>query len=157
MRYTNSEKGITIVALTITVIVLIILASISIEWGIDSIKQSEDSKLETELNMMQHAILETYTKNMVQSQVISQELPGERIDDYEKVQELVEDSITLEISDYNNIDEYSYYYKFNTEEDFSKIGVKNSKDTYIVNYKTGEVVNITTPKKSDGTLLYINN
>ena len=158
MKYIKSEKGITIVSLVITIIVLLILASISINWGLESISRSSDSKLDAELNMMQHAILETYTKNQVQGQVVNQTLPGNKINNYDTVIEKAEQFLgKFKITNYENIDDDSYYYEFNNEEQFKAIGMKNSSDTYIVNYKTGEVMNITTPKKSDGTLLYISN
>lgn len=160
MEYTKSEKGITIVSLVITIIVLLILASISINWGLSSVTQSKDRKLDAELNMMQHAILETYAKNQVQGQVVEQDLPGTKITDYNNLITSASEflrNLKIKKEEYNNIDNDSYYYEFSTEEQFKAIGMKNSSDTYIVNYKTGEVMNITTPKKSDGTLLYVSN
>ncbi len=157
MKYIKSQKGITIIVLVITIIILLIIASISLYWGTNSITQAKDTKLEAELKMMQQAILETYTKNKVQAQVVKQDLPGEKISDYDEVKEEVDSGTVnkLKIKDYDNIDNYSYYYKFNTKEQFKLIGVEESNNSYIVNYQTGEVINITTPKKSDGTILYL--
>ena len=58
----KTQKGITLVSLIITIIILLIISSIGINFGINGINSTKDSKLEAELNMVQHAILEQYTK-----------------------------------------------------------------------------------------------
>ena len=145
MIYIKSENGITLVSLVITIIILLILATISIDWGKTSLTQSEDNRLQAELEMMHHAVLETYTKHKTQAQVAPQELPGEKIGNID-----TENGIPGDIQ----LDKNGNYYKLSQKEDFKAIGMKNVKDTYIVDYETGEVVNITSTK-SDKTGLYI--
>lgn len=145
MRYIKNENGITLVSLVITIIILLILATISIDWGKTSLTQSEDNKLQAELEMVHHAVLETYTKHKTQAQVIKQDLPGNIIADINN-----ESGIPNDIK--QNMT--GIYYKLSEKDQFKKIGMKNVKDTYIVNYETGEVVNITSTK-SDKTVLYI--
>ena len=58
----KSEKGITIISLIITIIVLTIIAGVVIYMGITGAKEVNDSKLNTELQMVQHAVLEQYAK-----------------------------------------------------------------------------------------------
>lgn len=145
MRYIKKENGITLVSLVITIIILLILATISINWGKTSLTQSEDNKLQAELEMVHHAVLETYTKHKTQAQVVEQNLPGEIV------------NINNESGIPNDIKQNmtGIYYKLSEKDQFKKIGMKNVKDTYIVNYETGEVLNLTTNTKSDGTTLYI--
>ena len=40
-------------------------------------------------------------------------------------------------------------------EQFKELGITDIKDTYIVNYKTGEVYNETQKTTNDGNILYI--
>lgn len=146
MRYIKKENGITLVSLVITIIILLILATISINWGKTSLTQSEDNKLQAELEMVHHAVLETYTKHKTQAQVVEQKLPGDIIANINN-----ESDIPIDIK--QNMS--GTYYKLSEKDQFEKIGMKNVKDTYIVNYETGEVFNLTTNTKSDKTVLYI--
>lgn len=157
MKYIKNEKGITLVALVITIMVLLVLAGIGINLGFDSVKKARDTKLASELNMVQHAILETYTKYQVQAQVVEQDLPGTKITDYGQVElKAFEFTDLLKVTSYTeNMNNDEYYYELSTASDFKTLGITENEDTYIVNYKTGEVMNITTPKKSDKVLLYV--
>ena len=56
------EKGITLVALAVTIIVLLILAGVSVKVGLSSIRESKSTAMLSEVEMVQHAVLEAYTK-----------------------------------------------------------------------------------------------
>ena len=58
----RDNKGITLIALSITIIVLLILAAVTIGGGNESIKMSKNNKLVVELDMVQHACLERYSE-----------------------------------------------------------------------------------------------
>ena len=58
----SNNKGITLIALVITIVVLLILASIGIGGAITGVDESTDQKLKSELKMVQHAVLQRYTK-----------------------------------------------------------------------------------------------
>ena len=58
----RNNKGVTLVSLVVTIIVLLIIASISIVGGIQGADTAADNKLLTELDMVQHAVLQRYTK-----------------------------------------------------------------------------------------------
>ena len=60
---TRKNNGITLIALVITIIVLLIISGISIGGTIKINEQAKDSVAISELNMIQHAILERYTKS----------------------------------------------------------------------------------------------
>ena len=56
----KNEKGITLITLAITIIVLAIIASISINFGKDTLTEVENKKIMTELSSIQQAIFERY-------------------------------------------------------------------------------------------------
>lgn len=161
----KEKKGITLVALTITIIILLILAGIGIS-GLNSITKTEDSKLSSELKMVQHAILETYTKYIATSKVIPDEtiLVGTKLNDSNISTNNIQNSNgkyyfkysgdnKIELKDSN----ISNYYLVSTEQEFKKLGISNTKEKYIVNYITGEVMNVLELKDSEGKALYISN
>lgn len=150
----RNNKGITLIALVITIVVLLIIASISIIGGIEGAKTAAENKLLTELDMVQHAVLERYTKVCVTKEAV----PGtpKTITDVN----IIAEGIDLKGQEYddNEINEsdigtYKYYYELDLD-DLKKLGITNAKDTYIVNYSTGEVFNETTPKTPSGKTLY---
>jgi len=166
------EKGITLVSLSITVIVLFILTGIGIGSSYEIIDQVKDDKLIGELGIVNQAITQQYSKAVAlnqikigksESQVIF--FVGERIENNNNGIDLpVKENISLE----NGVDEFykkatefnfdyqeDFYYRL-TPDDLDKIGVQNSLDTYIVNYKTGEVYNETRKvTKTSSKLLYL--
>lgn len=154
----RNNKGITLIALVITIVVLLIIASISIVGGIEGAETAAENKLLTELDMVQHAVLERYTK----AQMIKEDVPGEmqEIEDVNDTVNLINNqledgnTISLKINSYTDKDKYEYYYKLNLGT-LKELGITNAKDTYIVNYSTGEVLNITTQKTKSGKPLYI--
>lgn len=147
----KSENGITLISLVITIIVLLILSGIGLTMGTNMISTSQDKKLTSELNMVQHAVLEQYAKYQTTRDV-----------NYIKVgnkMELAEvkniaNSIGVELA--NIPDSYSNknYYKLD-KLSLLKIGIENTEDEYIVNYISGEVINITKKYTNDNKALYV--
>lgn len=144
-----NNKGVTIVSLTVIIIILLILASIGVNIGIKNIKSVQDSKLTAELQMVQHAILEQYSKYKTTKDVVY--LVGNKITNEEVNKVANELGINLvQIPEtYSNTE----YYKLD-KASLVAIGIQDSTDEYIINYITGEVMNIT-KKLSDNTPLYI--
>ena len=60
----KSDRGITLMILIITVIILLILGGIGVYTSVDLVRNSKSNKLTVELETVQHAILEEYTKYM---------------------------------------------------------------------------------------------
>lgn len=140
------NNGITLIALVITIILLLIISGISITGTITDQKQAEANTQITELNIIQHAILERYTK----SQLTKEKLPGTMIEKAE-VQSVIDEiksktgeDITLKGTEYNQLN----------KSDLEKLGITGEEDTYIVNYKTGEVINKTQKVTKTGVGLY---
>ena len=117
----SNNKGITLIALVITIVVLLILASIGIGGAITGVDESTDQKLKSELKMVQHAVLQRYTKySLTKDETM---LVGDKIEE-----ENLDSNITWQ--------KQGSYYRINNEQ-FKELGITDIKDTYIVNYKTG--------------------
>lgn len=145
----KSSNGITMVSLVITIIVLAIITAVGINWGISGIKDVKDSKLTSELQIVQHAVLEQYTKYKTTRDTVY--LVGNKVTNEEVTAIANELGITLvSIPDtYSNKD----YYKLD-KASLSAIGIEDSTDEYIINYISGEVINITQKKLSNNSPLY---
>lgn len=132
---TRENKGITIVSLTITVIILLIIAGISITGSIIGARETEETKLISEITIIQHSILERYTSSIL----TKEPLPGEVVEKSE-VQTIIDE--INETCD-ENIELKGTEYKRLTKEELKNMGITNQEYTYIVNYKTGEAINET--------------
>ncbi len=146
---TRKNKGITLIALVITIIILIIISGISITGTIRGQKQTEESLQMSELNIIQHAILERATK----AKLTKETLPGTTIEK-EKLQAIIEDiqnRTGKQISLKGNETDYKQLNK----KDLENLGITKEEDIFIVNYITGEVINETKRVTTSGKILYI--
>lgn len=147
----KNEKGITLVVLVIMVALLLIISGISITGGIRGQDTTKESVQFSELNMIQHAILERYTK----AQLTKETLPGKNISlsEVQKVIDEINNISSQNIELKGKEDEY----KELTKEDLEKLEINKNKgtDTYIVNYNTGEVINKTQKVTKTNKALYI--
>ena len=157
----RKNKGITIIALTITIIILLIIASVSISIGINSIRDSKENLKLSELNMIQQAVLENYTKYKTTKNEMY--ILGEKVS-YSDMQNLINEmnsqtstteNIELKVTDYTSetLDISMYYYEL-SQEDLEKMEIDNVDETYIVNFSTGEVINKTLLITGKGKPLY---
>lgn len=143
----RKSRGITLVSLSITIILLLIITGISITGTLRGHKETEEASQISELNMIQHAILERYTK----AQLTKETLPGTTIDKGD-VQQII-DEINLKSG--QNIELKGTEYKKLDEADLENLGITKEEDTFIVNYKTGEVINESIKVTKSGKALYI--
>ncbi len=157
----RKNKGITIISLTITIILLLIIASITVSIGMNSLKDSKENLKLSELNMVQQAVLENYTKYKTTNNDIY--ILGNQVS-YSDMQTLISEinsknttgeNITLKVSDYTSgaLDISIYYYEL-SQEDLEKMGISDTDETYIVNFSTGEVINKTLKVTGSGKPLY---
>lgn len=160
----KNNKGITLMALIITIIVLIILAGIGIgsSTGMKgNINKSKETMVTAELSKIQQAVLENYIKYKQLNQ--EKFLKGEKISYDDAVEEFnmlgLGSNQKLKVASYNistDTDPSLYYYKM-TKDNLNEMGLQNinNDDEYIVNYSSGEVFNITQRKTASGNVLYI--
>lgn len=144
----KNEKGITLIALTITIIVLLILTGVSIgsmagKKGL--IKDSKSNTKISELNQVQQALLEAYV--MYKNTGNENYLVGKDIE-YSEAQEVISNFENATLKATSN-------YKRLEAEDLAKLGITGGEDTYIVNYETGEVINETQSVTGNGDELYV--
>lgn len=143
----RKNKGITLIALVITIVILLIISGISITGTITNQKEAEASKQISELTIIQHAILERYTK----AQLTKEVLPGTAIQKSEV------ETIISEINNISgeNISLKGTEYKQLSKSDLESMGIAGEEDIFIVNYSTGEVINKTIKVTQSGRALYI--
>ena len=119
----KNYRGITLVSLSITIIVLIIIASISINYGQDILEKSALESVETNMLLIE-AKVKLYAEEANFSGDTSK-LPGT------KVSETSESSIVEYNASAGNI--YSEYYHLNVE-DLSEMGLSINTGNYLVKY-----------------------
>ena len=152
MQMKKNEKGITLIALAVMMIVMVIILSITTYSGISSVKESSRKKLTSELEIVQHAVLEVYTKYQIFNDISY--LVGDKIQSINDIPTEYRDSLKVKnIAFSSNNRTESSYYKLD-ENKLKDIIKEESNYQYIVCYKTGEVMNITVKKTSNGELLY---
>jgi len=144
------NSGITLMALAITIIVLIILTSVTVYMGMDNAKDSINANLISELEIIRNAVLKqyyNYTVTKKQSDIIGEQVSAEDITS-------IENELNIDMNNESDLPYEKRYYRL-TPIHLEQIGIRQSKNTYIVNYSTGEILNETVKKISDDELLYI--
>lgn len=164
----KKESGITLAALVITIIVIFILASISINYGVDTLNESKAKNLAAAVEMVEQAIAEQYIKatelNLLGIKKSEGNQPSVFVGTIVNPNELptISDSIEfqlkadLEAKNENDITYDETYYRL-TPTDLEELKIESNEDnqyTYIVNYSTGEVFNETEKQTSKGDILY---
>lgn len=153
----KNEKGITLIALAVMIVVLLIIAGVGIGASSGSrsqIKMSKSNIATAELSQIQQIVLETYVKS--EQTHNSNYLIGTVISYSEAESALAEidTGLSLTINSAEDATGEKSYYRLEPN-DLDELGIKEATDTYIVNYSTGEVLNITTKYTATGEALYI--
>ena len=146
----RENKGITLIAVTITVVLLLIILGISITGALRGIDETEEATQISELNMVQHAILERYTKAQLTKETL-ETLPGTKIE-IDEVQSIIDEIYSMTGQ---NIELKGKEYIILDKTDLENLGITDEEDTFIVNYKTGEVINMSIKATKSGNALYI--
>lgn len=136
MRKIKSENGITMMVLVVTIIVLAIIASIVIQYSINGGEYSKEKQLLSDLEIVQHAVYEQYEQYRTTGD--ESFLVGSKASNPD------DSRVTWENNNaYWTSNERDKQYYLLTPETLKKLDINNSKDTYIVNYYTGECYNST--------------
>ena len=149
----KSQKGITLLVLVLTIIILIILASITIYSGKESIKESKANALIAEVNMVQHAALE---KHITEQTFQTENYPGTKKyatsqEILAEIEEIADDTTLNDIITHTSAEDYYYL----TPEDLTKLNITNTENSYIVNYKLGIAINVTMQTTGYGEPVYV--
>ncbi len=142
----TNEKGITIVSLVITVILLIIVTSVAVNTGTSVIKQANLQTINT--NMM---LIQAKTKTVSEQAKFNKDTSnykGTLISDISNNQKI------LKLIDNGVIDDTSKYYLLSST-DLQDLGLQkiDIEDGYVVNYETEEVIYVK-GFESNGTTYY---
>lgn len=148
----KNQRGVTIVSLAVTIFVLMIVAGIGVKVGTDQITKTKDGTLTSELNMVQHAILEQYTKYKTTKN--ANYLVGNNVTPEELNSITSTLGVTLVTIPSSYSEKERAYYKLD-KASLLEIGIRNTDDEYVVNYISGEVMNITKKTTSKGEALYV--
>ena len=163
-KIVKNNKGITLMALIITIIVLSILTALGIGSATGmkgSVTESKEAIATTELYKIQQAVLENYVKYKQLNQ--QRFLKGDKITFDEANKEFKKlgfnESENLKVASYDGVDGTDpslFYYKLEKMH-LKEMGLQNINEDYIyiVNYSSGEVFNITQKKSVSGTILYV--
>ena len=128
----KNQKGITLVALSITIIVILILASIGTYAALDTIQSSRLTVFKTELELMQTKVNELYEESKENQEVLNY---GENIDNKAKeILNIVKNTIGITDSDINQFK----HYKASFVENDLKLGRMNQE--FLVNIAKRSVV-----------------
>ena len=129
----TGKKGITLVALAITIIVLIIILSTTIYLTVYNIEQSRKNIYLTEVQMVQNVVLEVMNTAKIEEKEINPIYRAKPL-------------TTLEVQEYQSylLSTKGIFY-FLTKDELDAMNLKNADDdqSFIVNWETGEVLNLT--------------
>lgn len=140
----KSEKGITLIALAVTTMLMMIIGLTIFNTAYDIDENTKDDLLKAELEQVYHVVLQENSKKQTLG------------DDYTYKGTV---ATTATINYYNPYIENKFstdkanYYILN-ETALEQIGIKKASASYLVCYDTGEVANITQGKNSTGEVLY---
>lgn len=146
----KNENGITMIALVITIVLIIILATISIKIGSSVISETKLQTIRTNALLIQTKVKTISEKHNFDSD--SNPFIGVNITSQgqEEILEKVKTIMGLQ-----EIKDEDYYYVLSKEDlNNMKLEKVNIDDGYVVNYKTNEVIYLRGIEDSDDTLKY---
>lgn len=139
----ENQKGITLISLVITIIVLVIITGIGISASIDSIKSAKKTAFITELEMIQEKVNTIYEKRKLNE------------DDIAYYNSLGQDVSNVGAPKLLEIlkGQSSMGYLYFSKEDLKKLDLDNISQDVIINFATRDVVS-TTGIEIDGNTYY---
>lgn len=160
MKNLRENKGITLIVLIITIVVLLIIAGISISGGITGIEEANDNRTMTELEKVQHAITQRYSKfELTKDKSL---IVGTKIDDLPTIPTPTGETKAptwkvFQVTSGATVSTHPErkYYRL-SQSDLQNLGLTGSENgsSYIVNYYSGEIFDENKKQTSKGTVLY---
>lgn len=130
----EKEKGITLMSLVITIVILLILASITTYSGIEVIKSSKLTTFTTEMNIMQTQVNELYQK-MQDGDTTIEEL-GENISQIDNQTQVDKVFNAVGITTKDEREQYKYFDK----DTIKKLNIEGVSGTFFVNIDKRSVI-----------------
>lgn len=161
MQMKKNENGVTLIALAIMVIVMLMIASVTVYSGVISIQESKQKRIKIELETVQHAVLENYTKYKIYND--EKYLVGTPItsENDSKIIDFKFNLVNRNIAFSPNAEKQDKYYWLRSKgdnnyanDDYKMLDLSDITFSYIVCYKTGEVMNIDTKSYINGDPVY---
>ena len=139
----KNSKGITLVALTITVIILLILASVITYSGISTIQSSKLNKYKQELEIMQSEV------NLLNEKYSTEIEAGQEIEIGEELTNSEEENNAFTGADETDKTGYRVF----TKETLEELGIDGIEREYLVNIAKRKVISLE-PFEQDGEVYY---
>lgn len=137
----KKQNGISMIALVVTIVVIIILASIVTMNGIESVQEARKSNIDMEIRNIKDAVQERITKN--EQNPSRYPLVGQRIDDPTDYIYYVDTMSNSEIEDFvSNLSDVNYnYFRLVDAGAAETLGAGSIDEThyYVVDYYSGGV------------------
>lgn len=143
----TNKKGITLIALAVTIIILIIILGMTTYMIVYNIKQSRINNYLSEVYLVQTAVLEEINLSKFEEREINSLVMGVELTAQEKIE-------FASYADGDINDDLNQKYRMLGEDELSLLNIANIKDTkkYIVNWNTAEVINATVPEFPENDL-----
>ena len=129
----KSDKGITLIALIIMILIITILAGVIVNSGMGAYKEAKLTQFVARMNMIQSRVNVAYTDIKAENK---------KIEDYGVSADSVNGSIKNKISNIipgGNISDYRYLSKTDLDQD---LGLQDLNEEIIVNFNTREIYNL---------------
>jgi Tfp pilus assembly protein PilE len=128
----KSEKGITMVTLVITIVVMLIIAGIAVTAGNDSIKNTKKTAFITELEIIQEKVNTIYEKRKLNEEDVEYyNLSGKDIS-------YVDKSILAKVLNGTSQNGYRYF----SQNDLEQLDLSDISQDVIINFDTRDVVSL---------------
>lgn len=135
MKNKKSQKGITIIALVLTVIILLILASVATYTGIESYNKAEQIKFVSQMKLIQAKVDEKVQDEEFNPSSIGENLVAEQIQVLNN--SVQNDGVSNPTEDVN----FNNYVRYFSKENLStQLDLDNINEGIIINFKTREVI-----------------
>ena len=136
----KKNSGITLTSVVIMVVIMIILASVTLSSGMDSVKEANETKIAVEISEIKKAVAERMIQIETDSTV---GMPGQKVPDISEYIYYVDDIKNSDLTEFlaGINDERIDYYRLLDSVSAAALGVASVQDDhfYIVDYYTGKV------------------
>ena len=136
----KKNSGIKLTSVVIMVVIMIILASVTLSSGMDSVKEANETKIAVEISEIKKAVAERMIQIETDSTV---GMPGQKVPDISEYIYYVDDIKNSDLTEFlaGINDERIDYYRLLDSVSAAALGVASVQDDhfYIVDYYTGKV------------------